>query len=460
MTSRRVAVVTTEPVGRVMAGPAIRAWHIAEELRRDGLEVVLATVSDALDPPEGVPVRAVDEVGLRELESWCDVLVFHGGLLRLHPFLVDTEKPLVADVYDPFHLENLEQMRGIEADHRHGAIEHLVSVVNEQLDRADFLLCASERQRDFWLGSLASRGRANPATYDEDASLRSLIDVVPFGIDGAAPAASEAVLRGVVEGIEPDDLVLIWAGGVYNWFDPLTLVRAVDLVRHDLPQLRLFFLGMTHPNPAVPEMEMAGALRSLVADLGLQGRHVFFNEGWVPYSQRASYLLEADVGVSTHLEHLETAFSFRTRILDYIWATVPIVATAGDAFAELIERETLGLTVPAGDVDALEEALFRVLDDREFAAVCRKNLAAVRPQFAWSNVLRPLVEFCRTPRRAPDLVDPEMAAQLGAGQVVTPTPRGWRQDVRVALRHLRDGGWPLLASKAVSRVRHLLAGRA
>src|SRR5206468_8785633 len=101
----------------------------------------------------------------------------------------------------------------------------------------------------------------------------------------------------------------------------------------------------------------------LATELGLTGTHVFFNEGWVPYEERQNYLLEADIGVSTHLDHVETAFSFRTRILDYLWASLPIVATEGDSFATLIEAEGLGLTVPAQDVGALETALLPLLDD-------------------------------------------------------------------------------------------------
>ena len=54
---------------------------------------------------------------------------------------------------------------------------------------------------------------------------------------------------------------------------------------------------------------------------------------WVPYDERADFLLDADLGVSTHLEHIETAYSFRTRVLDYWWAGLPVVATDGDTFA-------------------------------------------------------------------------------------------------------------------------------
>jgi glycosyltransferase involved in cell wall biosynthesis len=263
----------------------------------------------------------------------------------------------------------------------------------------------------------------------------------------------------VVPGIGPDDKVVLWGGGIYNWFDPLTLLRAVDKLRIRLPNVRLYFLGLKHPNPHVPEMRMAVATRTLADDLGLTDVHVFFNEGWVEYDDRQNYLLEADVGVSTHLDHVETEFSFRTRILDYFWASLPVVSTGGDSLAGLIEEHDLGLTVPAEDVDALEEALYVLLADSEYSAACRANAVAVADDFRWSKVLSPLVKFCREPRRAPDLVDPEMV-KLTATPPGTRTraPRFFsvRHDANTVARHVRAGEWRSVVRKTTGRIRRAL----
>jgi glycosyltransferase involved in cell wall biosynthesis len=260
----------------------------------------------------------------------------------------------------------------------------------------------------------------------------------------------------VVPGIGPDDKVVLWGGGIYNWFDPLTLLRAVDRLRHRQPALRLVFMGLRHPNPDIPRMRMAVAARELSDELGLTGTHVFFNEGWVEYGERQNHLLEADVGVTTHLAHLETALSSRTRILDYLWASLPVVATEGDVLADLVDARELGVTVPPGDVDALDEALFRLLDDDGFRKTCRENVAAVATELTWDRVLEPLLEFCRHPRRAPDLVDPDVSARLRRHLGPPPRTTGWRADLRIAADHLRQGGPALLAAKAWSRIRRRL----
>ena len=55
--------------------------------------------------------------------------------------------------------------------------------------------------------------------------------------------------------------------------------------------------------------------------------------------KRADWLLEADCAISTHEDHLETRFAFRTRLLDCFWSALPVVCTGGDELADLVERE-------------------------------------------------------------------------------------------------------------------------
>ncbi len=454
---RRIVVATCDTLAPAMAGPAIRAWQIASALSLEH-DVQLVTTSTASVTHPRFRVRSVDDGDLRELEEWCDVLLFQGWLLTGRPFLLSSTKVVIADIYDPLHLEQLEQARDEGERRRVELVAEAVGVLNEQLLRGDFFLCASEKQRDFWLGQLSALGRVNPLTYDEDGTMRSLIAVVPFGISDAPPVHSRPALKGVLPGIGLDDKVILWGGGIYNWFDPLTLLHAVDRLRERLPNVRLFFMGLKHPNPDIPEMRMAVSARDLSDRLGLTGTHAFFNEGWVEYEDRQNYLLESDVGVSTHIDHLETAMSFRTRILDYLWASLPVVCTAGDSLADLVEAEGLGLAVPAGDVEALTDALFRILDDEGFRKSCVENVAQVVPALVWSQGLRPLVEFCRVPRRAPDLLDDGAVGHLRRD--LAPLRRsmgGWKNDVRVGIEYLQWGGPRLVARKAMGRVRRLLS---
>jgi glycosyltransferase involved in cell wall biosynthesis len=421
------------------------------------VQLVSTTECRDLAHPDFV-VRKVTKQELRRLEQWCHVCVLQGHVMYEHPCLRTSTKVVVIDLYDPFHLEQLEQARDLGEEKRRRTVQSATDVLNEQLARGDVFLCASEKQRDFWLGQLAAVGRINPRTYDADETLRNLVRVVPFGVSDGAPHHTRPTMKGVVPGIGPDDKVILWGGGIYNWFDPLTLIRAVDKLRARLPEVRVFFLGMKHPNPHVPEMRMAVSARELSDELGLTETHVFFNEGWVPYEDRQNYLLEADVGVSTHLDHVETEFSFRTRILDYLWAALPIVATGGDGLAEFVKEHGIGRVVPAGDVDALEQALHDLLADPERSRECRDRMHGVADGLRWSRVLEPLLDFCREPHRAPDLVDPAMVAVMRTGAILreAPRPSRWRSDLRTLFVHVRSGDLRLLMRKIRRRLRRAL----
>ncbi|MBN9376555.1 MAG: glycosyltransferase [Cellulomonas sp.] len=455
---QRILVVTGEPLLEKMAGPAIRAWEIAKALA-DEHDVWLVSTGGCRVSSDTFRVSSEWGDGLSKALEWADVIVFQGLLLEVAPWLAATSKILVADLYDPMHLEQLEQAKDLPPGERELAVADATRVLNETIARADFMLCASEKQRDFWLGQLAGQGRVNPAVYDEDQTLASLLAVVPFGVSDEPPVQRRHAIRGAVPGIGMDDKVILWGGGLYNWFDPLTLVRAVAALDRKHDDVRLFFLGMSHPNPGVPKMRVAWETRQLADELGLTDRVVFFNEGWVAYDERADYLLDANIGVSTHFTHVETTFSFRTRMLDYLWASLPIVATEGDTFADLIASRGLGRVVPARDVDELAAALEEMLYDRAAAQAARENVTGVVAQFRWSAVLRPLVAFSRSPRRAADLPITS-GSPMATARVRRPVRRlGLVGSVRLAGAYFRVGGLREVSRRVTGRVKRQLSGR-
>jgi glycosyltransferase involved in cell wall biosynthesis len=396
-----VLVVTYDRVGPRMAGPAIRAYELCRVLAREH-DVVLACRHPPERPGEGFALRHMGEgnEAMAELIDWCDVAVVFGFVLAEFPAIVEKGKVVVADVYDPFTLEVLVQRAGDGPEVARREHWGALRAMNLQLRHGDFFLVASERQRDLVIGMLAALNRVNPDTYGADPSLKQLVAVVPFGLPPEPPVAPKPVLRGVHPAFGADDLILLWAGGIYEWFDPLTLIEGV--ARLGAPDVKLFFMGTRHPNPEVPEMAMGSRAVACAERLGVLDRTVFFNDGWVPYDERVGYLLEADVGVSTHFRHVETAYAFRTRMLDYIWAGLPVLCTEGDALADLVASRDLGEVVPPEDPDAVAAAIER-LCDRERRESCAARLASLADAFRWDRVAEPLVRFCRSPRHAPDL---------------------------------------------------------
>ena len=383
-------------------GPAIRPWELARVLSRNHRVTVLVPNQDhPIHPDFAVracaPGNATDEVFASVLAEH-EVIVMQGPALQIYPRLAETlaggRHYLVADLYDPITLEQLD----IDMDGQIGRWLHLeyTALLNEQLRLGDFFLCASEWQRDYWLGALSALGRLNHDTWD-GSEFRRLIDVVPFGLPGESPpTGTPPVLKGVVHPIKPSDRVILWGGGLWDWLDPLTPVQAMEQVVARQPQARLVFFRLANGSTAMSERA-----RQLASALGLLDRHVLFTP-WLPPEQWAACLLEADVGLSFHQAGIETHFAFRTRLLDYIWAGLPIIAASGDVLSKRVQSHGLGHLVRPGDVDGLADALVSLLDEADARSSRRDAFRRLAAQLTWDRVAEPLVHYCSQPWRAGD----------------------------------------------------------
>jgi glycosyltransferase involved in cell wall biosynthesis len=391
-----VLLVAPTPVTEHRAGPAIRFWAFARVLGARQAVTLLVPNEDHLTHPHFV-VRTCPEAELAQLLADHEAVIVQGPALQLHPQLAEIlragEHYVVVDLYDPITLEQLEFDRGGEQGH--WLYREYTALLNEQLQLGDFFLCATERQRDYWLGALATLGRINPNTYD-GAEMRHLIDTVPFGLLEEPPRPAGPVLKGVVPGIDPGDRVIVWGGGMWDWLDPLTPIRAMSEVAADHPTSRLVFFESPRYDSILTQQA-----RQLAAESGLLDRNVFFTE-WLSPERWSACLLEADIGLSFHRATVETRFAFRTRLLDYIWAGLPIITAAGDELSAQVLGDDLGYVVEPGDTHALADALVALLDEPDARPSRREAFRRLASQFAWETVTEPLARYCRQPWHAGD----------------------------------------------------------
>jgi len=427
--SASVLVVCAEPIGERMAGPAIRAAEVARALEARHDVTLMPTAFDDLDALIGAAGEH-------------DVLVAQELPPTLTSRLARLPTRVALDLYNPIVMEVLEAVVG-ESPRVQRRIQGLIGMrALAQCAVADFIVCASERQRDLWLGAMAVNGLIDVELYRRDPALRSLIDVVPFGVpDEPFPGpAGDPVLKGVRPGIAADDRVLLWAGGIWGWLDPAVAIRAAKLLEEGGgPATHLVFMGTGRPwLDRTSQAEYPDAARELASSEGLLDRRVHFNDGWVPYAERARWLAEADLGVSAHRDSLEARFSFRTRILDYLWAGLPVVTSAGDALGDLVERERVGRAVPPGDAEAFAAACAELLDDDEVRAGTRERIASLAPSLRWSEATRPLLDWCeRAPGLPPRRVNRAVLRRAVAGQYARTLPETARtKGPRAALRQV------------------------
>ncbi len=387
----RVLIIAPDRISESMSGPGVRYWNFAKYLSVSNEVTLLANNEDFLED------NAFKTIYLKSLpitfKKWIinfDVIVMQGMTLLEYPFLKKLDIPLVIDLYDPYIFEILEQEKkevlNLKMYQRH------VSTLLEQIKYGDFFICASEKQKDFWLGMMAAMFRVNPITYNQDNTLSSLIGIVPFGMSEIKPQKQYSAIKENIKGINKDDKVIIWWGGLWDWLDPETLVRAMARIKLIRQDIKCVIVGTQHPDPYFTPHKVVDTVVNLSNNLGLTNSSIFF-VGWVKYNDRMNYLLDSDIGASLHFNSLETRFSFRTRILDYLWSELPMIVTTGDSLADLVEQYRIGKVIQPGNDEQLADAIIALLE----APVNKSNFEKIKENFYWKQAIQPLLQFCEHP---------------------------------------------------------------
>jgi glycosyltransferase involved in cell wall biosynthesis len=398
--SHSILILSPDYITERMAGPAIRYWEFAKALASSH-QVTLAApneISPTLPLTFSAHLVQHSRDNISQLIQQHDIIIFQGYLLDYYHQLRQCDKILVSDLYDPVPLEGLERHKDLNSDNMR-IIADQVRMMNTQLQLADYFLCASDRQRDLWLGHLLALGRINPLTYQE---INQRVLTVPFGLPDDPPIKTGVGFRDAL-GLSENDFVLLWGGGIWEWFDPLTLIRAIYQLAPTYPRLKLVFLGTRHPNPTIPPMPMQERAEKLARELGLYDTHVIFQAGWVAYDQLANHLLEANVGVSAHFATLESHFSFRTRFLYYLWAEKPIIATEGDILASEVAYHKVGITVKPEDEKSWAEAIEVLYDSMKYQTYY-EGIKKLSRQYRWTTVTQPLNHLCEQAQRSQDVI--------------------------------------------------------
>lgn len=332
-----IVIATKDVVGERMAGPGIRAWHFAQELKKHFPTTVMAQGSWSRKEMRNASVLIGQPAR---------------GFHRMRP-----GQRVIYDLFDPVLLE-LREMYG-----RHPSLRQRVHFLAEQLrlrralSEGDLFMVATPNQRELYPG-------------------KPMIEV-PFGAEADQGGGA------------PRENLILWGGGTWEWLDPRTAVDAVIRLNLDGIDCRLLFLGRARPNRALRDRRRDDRFDALVAR---GDPYVIANAEWVPYRERLSWLRRSKIAIMLHRSTPEARYSIRTRLFDAIGTATPVIATEEGFAAELVAREGLGIVVPPENVVAVAEAIERLLRDDVFYTSCVHNIERIRPLFAWPVVVTPLVE--------------------------------------------------------------------
>ncbi|MDX9755770.1 MAG: hypothetical protein RBU29_17530 [bacterium] len=365
----KLALVTTEilpPFSVPCAGGGVRAWGLGETLRKAGIEVtylIPGPVLGAHSLPLDIPIQPFTPELLHQMlesgawdvvlfEQW-QPLTFLQKALSI-PVIADLPGPLIMEYYwrDPQYY-----------------YQHIVDKV-ECLAKADYFLCALERQRGYYQAWQTWAGVAP----EEDR-----LAVMPFCFP-SMPFSRQ----GFVE----DEPLFFWGGMFWPWqerFEAFTVMtQTLQQVRHG----QMVVVG------GGPDGEAANPAYQAFRD------HPYVS--WLGNLCFAEYVCElkrAAVAVDVCHPTVERTLSSDLRTGTSLWAGVPCLVSRESAWAAAIEAHNAGWVLPYGDAKALRHLTKDIALDRGDLIANRRGARALSEQISTPLSTHPLLDWLENPQK-------------------------------------------------------------
>ena len=382
--------------GRDSGGMNVYVRELARELGRRGVEVDVFTRWREKDDPRiqsiGTNARVV-HIASGPMGYWPKMDVYD----HLDEFTTKLEEHVAAEgrSYDLIHshywlsaevartLAPRWRVPRIQMFHTLGLVKR--EVMDEDIDGESDVRIAIERRavRDSAAVVAASEIELGELLdlYDAD---RAKLRIIPCGVDpNLFRPIRQADAREKLDRDQCERLIL-FVGRIEQIKGIDVLLRALGLLFFRHPELRsdvclLVVGGALDPGDDAPETEKIQELRRLVHQHRMEANVSFV--GSRDQETLALYYAAADVCAVPSLTE-----SFGLVALEAMACGTPVVGTRVGGLQKLIEHGESGLLVPAGDYQALAEAIAQVLTDPRLRMHLAHGARDRAEHYTWQSV--------------------------------------------------------------------------
>lgn len=391
---KRCLVVSYGPVptpeNQIIEGGGMRVWGLAKGLLSHGIETAVAVNSGfPLERTEldGITLLNWDlnEDFIQTLNSYDAVIVSY-CMGDLSTFITDNIRDdiqLILDAYVPIYIEvsarDTNNMRDEYINYTADLARH-----NHTLRRGDYFLYANAAQEQLYTGVLAALGVINPYSYKTPRLLYT-----PFGLHRDTPLPSSNPYYEL--GITDDDFVVLWFGGLYPWFRVDEYLAAIKTLSVDTT-IKFVFVGGKNPFNDNADLARQYALAVDFAHTQqLIDSTVYFVD-WIDFDTRINWFKYADIIVSLNQPGQENKYSWRTRVMDFVWGEAATITNGGDPLSDEMVSSKAAIRIDTLSSEAITEALVTAKNNPKKVARIRENVKKIKKQYYWDTVTSPLAE--------------------------------------------------------------------
>ena len=377
------------PEFQTIEGGGMRAWGLSKGLVENGIDVTIAINSGfpiTINSHDGIKLINwnLDGDFIKTINSFDAVIVSYcmGDVSVFVADNINDNVQLILDAYVPIYIE-VSARDAKEMSQEYINYQADVQRHNHALKRGDYFLYANPAQEQLYNGVLSALGIINPFSY-RDSRLIS----TPFGIHRDAITADTNPYNDL--GVKKDDFVVLWFGGIYPWF---RIEEYLESIKKLSSNKRFKFVFVGGKNPFNDNPDIASQYKKTVdfaKNNGLTGQSVFFID-WVDFDTRINWFHNADVIVSLNQPGEENKYSWRTRVMDFVWGEAAIITNGGDPLSEEMIEGNAAVRLPELSSTALSSTLEKFSKDPAKLKAIRKNVRNLKEKYFWDVVTKNLL---------------------------------------------------------------------
>jgi len=172
--------------------------------------------------------------------------------------------------------------------------------------------------------------------------------------------------------------MLLFVGSFFPYQDIRTLLDGFARVVMDYPQARLVLVG---------EGEQYKEMVQYAGGLGLNGSVIF--TGFLRHTDIPSMMSAADIAIASYIRiKAEKFLGSSMKLVEYMSSGTAVIASDNGQISEVIQDGFNGILVPASDVNALENAMKRLIGDSQFRQTLGQQARKDAMQrFSWDTYI-------------------------------------------------------------------------
>lgn len=393
----KVLIISWSPIPtpkyQKIEGSGQRFFGLATGLIKNGIKDITIAVGTIypLDVNEVSGIKLFnydfDETFIKKIAEY-DTIIFnytiHGSAFIAQHLPATAQ--VIVDAYGPAYIENLARDPKDLVGTYIGNLSAVKEVFNQVLLRGDYFLYANDAQEKLYTGVLATLGIINQFSYHTKRLL-----CVPFGIDKPDPSDKFSNPYSKY-GVKDDDFVLLWFGGLYPWFD---ITDILDTIKNNKSKkLKFVIVGGNNPQNQHPDfIKHYHDTLKYIEKNGLSAQTIIID--WADFATRRKYYEHANAIISMNRASKENVYSWRTRVMDYLGSTTPLITNGGDPLSDELVQVGAAFKIEDNDPNSITKIINDLVNNKQKLSLASAKMQELQPKYYWQTVTSELAEIVK-----------------------------------------------------------------